>query len=806
MRRIIQKGVVTTFAAITLMMAAPLLVSAAEDKIEINETNFPDYNFRESFVRYYDNDEDGYLSQEEIAEVTQIGGGERFADYTGMEYFTEATAFRSMSSTQVTSIDFSKNPKIEDITLYNSGISEIDLSKNTELKSLSLVGASKLTSLDLSHNPKLNSLTVRDNALEKLDLSDHTQLTYVDCSGNQIGELNVSNCTALVTLDCAKNKLSGDYDLTGLQALEEIRFYKNDGARVKVDGLQKLNSYAVSDTGLTALSISDCPALTNISCYNNSIASLTIQNCGALTNLECENNRLANLDGVEAPALQYLKVQENQLTSGDYSRYPKLYYLDCSGNQLEFLDLSLNSKLDELNCNQNRLTAINITSESLRQFYCVDNPITTLNINTEHSCYIQCEGGNLTNLDGLNTPNLIYLHVADNQIEELDLSKYPKLSILDCSNNRLKTLNPGSCPELFVLKCGGNQLTALDVSANKDIRYGYIEGDTQGSYSVQARDNSYLIETDAKNQFDLSQLEEISGFDIARAGDWEGGTVDGKLLTVNAGASKVTYSYILKEFTEEEDKAPIKETFTLKLDGVCEHPNVSGWKNDGTNHYKQCLDCKVILEKKPHTTEVYQTKASVNKDGKRMTTCTVCNTVLSTELIPGISKVSLSATNYIYDGKEKRPTVTVTDRLGKTVSPSAYTVTYSSGRIDTGAYTVTVMFKGTYEGSVTKSFTISPKILSLNKLTAGKKKLVVKWKKQTKQISGYQIQYSTDKKFKKSTKQTTAKANASSKTIKKLKSKKKYYVRIRSYKTVTVDGKKQKLYSSWSRSKSIKVK
>jgi len=85
---------------------------------------------------------------------------------------------------------------------------------------------------------------------------------------------------------------------------------------------------------------------------------------------------------------------------------------------------------------------------------------------------------------------------------------------------------------------------------------------------------------------------------------------------------------------------------------------------------------------------------------------------------------------------------------------------------------------------------------------AGKKSIKVTWKK-VKGIKGYQIQYSTNKKFKKGNKTITVKSKKStSATIKKLKSKKKYYVRMRTYKIV--NGKK--VYSAWSKAKSVKVK
>ena len=82
------------------------------------------------------------------------------------------------------------------------------------------------------------------------------------------------------------------------------------------------------------------------------------------------------------------------------------------------------------------------------------------------------------------------------------------------------------------------------------------------------------------------------------------------------------------------------------------------------------------------------------------------------------------------------------------------------------------------------------------------KKIVVKWKKNT-AGNGYQIQYSTSKKFAKGNKtKTISKNKTTSYTIKKLKKKKTYYVRIRTYKKVS--GKTY--YSEWSSVKKVKIK
>ena len=95
-----------------------------------------------------------------------------------------------------------------------------------------------------------------------------------------------------------------------------------------------------------------------------------------------------------------------------------------------------------------------------------------------------------------------------------------------------------------------------------------------------------------------------------------------------------------------------------------------------------------------------------------------------------------------------------------------------------------------------------PKSAKIKKVKSAKKAIAVEWKKVS-GVKGYQVQVATDKKFKKNKKTATVKKQKTTKvTIKKLKAKKKYYVRIRTYKTV--NGKK--VYSSWSKVKSVKTK
>lgn len=170
-----------------------------------------------------------------------------------------------------------------------------------------------------------------------------------------------------------------------------------------------------------------------------------------------------------------------------------------------------------------------------------------------------------------------------------------------------------------------------------------------------------------------------------------------------------------------------------------------------------------------------------------------------------VKKITISQDNYVYDGKAKKPTVKLYGFDGKLINSKNYTVTYPTGRKNVGTYKIKITFKNDLSGAKTvyKSFTISPKATSITSLkSSSAKKITVKWNKRSTQTTGYQIQYSTSSKFTNSKTTTVASYNTTSKTLTGLKSGKKYYVRVRTYKTV--NGKKY--YSNWSSAKSVKVK
>lgn len=201
--------------------------------------------------------------------------------------------------------------------------------------------------------------------------------------------------------------------------------------------------------------------------------------------------------------------------------------------------------------------------------------------------------------------------------------------------------------------------------------------------------------------------------------------------------------------------------------------------------------------------EYYTVRANykAEKTDQKKDNTTEKKTQKSNQKITGISSSYKKAYNSSFTLKPKAK--------GKITYKSSNTkvaTVNSKGKVKikgTGKVTITITAKETsaYKKQ-TKKVTIYavPGKRDIKKLSSGKKKLTVQWKKDNRS-DGYQVQYATDKKFKKAKSIVIGKKQTTKQTIKKLKTGKKYYVRIRSYKKI--NGKKY--YGTWSSKKTVKV-
>ena len=153
-----------------------------------------------------------------------------------------------------------------------------------------------------------------------------------------------------------------------------------------------------------------------------------------------------------------------------------------------------------------------------------------------------------------------------------------------------------------------------------------------------------------------------------------------------------------------------------------------------------------------------------------------------------------------FTGKNITQSITVKYN-GKTLKNGTdYTVSYSSNK-NIGTATVKIAGKGSYTGTITKTFKINPAKQEIQKLTAKSKAFFVDWA-QKGSATGYEIQYATNSKFTSAKKVTITNNKTDKTTVSKLSGKKKYYIRVRSYTTV----KGTKYYGAWSSVKNVTTK
>ena len=249
-----------------------------------------------------------------------------------------------------------------------------------------------------------------------------------------------------------------------------------------------------------------------------------------LTGLNCNDNYLTALDVRKNPALKYLFCDSNQLTSLDVSRNPALTGLYCSNNYLTALDVRKNPALKDLACVVNYLTELDVSRDTaLKCLNCCNNQLTSLDVSKNTALEkLYCDSNQLTVLDVSKNTALTSLYCESNQLTALDVSKNTALTELRCGSNQLTVLDVSKNTALTSLYCDGNQLTSLDVSKNAALTYQSCDG------------NTYTIEVGKDCTFDLSTLP---GFDVSKASNWAGGTVNGTVLTVDADTETVTYDY-----------------------------------------------------------------------------------------------------------------------------------------------------------------------------------------------------------------------------------------------------------------------
>ncbi len=476
-------------------------------------------DFDEKFWNFclsnYDTNQDGLLSDEEIAAVTEMNcSGQELTSLQGIERFDNLTSL-DCSENFLTTLDVSNNTKLLILDCGYNQITTLDITANTVLKVLNcrenkLTALSldnplltelscsenyEMTSMDVSKLPALQTLSCGNNPLGSLDVSNNPELKDLGCHNTNLTILDLSNNEQLVmlhcginhnltTLDVSRNKILSTLICSNCPLLETLDVSEN----------VELKSLQCGSTGLTVLDIrsntklqevdcSQCESLSTVYVFDNytstcmlSVPSTTQiveggdgNDAGGISANDMStvfpdanfrtyilSNFDADADGAlsdtEITAVTKIECSNMSISSlKGVEVFLNLQELDCSVNSLQELDLSTNTALTWLVCNVNQLSSLNISN--------------CLNLSM-----LSCGYNPLLTLDVSQNTALTWLQCTSNQLSELDVSRNTELTYLDCDQNQLSSLDVSRNTKLEECNFSKNQLTSLTLGENPNLR------------------------------------------------------------------------------------------------------------------------------------------------------------------------------------------------------------------------------------------------------------------------------------------------------------------------------------------------
>ena len=475
-----------------LFVTMMVTVFCARAQVVLNDTNFPDANFRAALASELGINEGDEITANMIASTTSLFIPSRsIADLTGIEYFTALT-YLDCHNNRLTSLDVSKNIALTTLKCIYNQLTFLDMSKNIALTTLECT-SNKLTSLDVSGCTALTKLECHFNQLTSLDVSNNTALTTLKCHWNQLTSLNVSSCIALTTLSCSSNQLTS-LDVSKNTKLENLDCGSNSLTTLDVSNNTELTYLYCNGSLLNSLDVSKNTTLTELNCRVNQLTSLDVSSNTALTTLDCAFNQLISLDVSKNIALTGLDCHDNQLTSLDVSKNTALTSLDCSGNQLTALDVSKNTALTRLYCFTNQLTSLDVSGcTALTELDCAFNQLISLDVSRSNTA-------------------LTRLYCFTNQLTSLDVSGCTALTSFYCSDNQLTSLIVSDCTSLTNLMCNCNKIkgSAMDVLIENmpTISNGFV----------------YVINTQDENEGNVCTKTQVN---VAKTKGWKVYVIEG---------------------------------------------------------------------------------------------------------------------------------------------------------------------------------------------------------------------------------------------------------------------------------------
>ena len=455
------------------------------DKVSLNSDNYAVMNKADvEAVTALDFNNKGYT-------ITSLAGIENFVNLDDLRCnsvglvscdLSKNTALKvlMLSSNPLEGVlNLSNNAKLEVLYLQGCGsLSSVKLDNCTKLGFVCLTSTRSLTSFDipnkagvyfldysssslnfnLSEFTGLTTLKCSFKGLTELNLSDEakSKLTFIECSGNNLGDLDLSGYTSLETFSgfnagitslnvseavnlkklwCFQNNMQ-NLDITFLNNLEEVRCGKQLNGAVLLLHLTEAQKAKWETTWNTdASNINVNLKVETLVTINNAELSTVLYSMFGASKVKLENGNAVMTKSFAESVIE-LNLYKRSLTSlAGIGVFKNLVVLNCEENALTTLDLSQLPKLKNLNCVSNKLTALDLS-------YCPE--LTNL----------RCSKNQLANISVNHLKNLVELDIIENQLTSLDVSSLTKLKGLYCFKNHLQTLDLSACIALTTMQLG----------------------------------------------------------------------------------------------------------------------------------------------------------------------------------------------------------------------------------------------------------------------------------------------------------------------------------------------------------------
>lgn len=440
------KNLMKTMLGILLLsvfLSVPQLVNAKSCKgINIKKT-FVKGMCEELSEKFYDKNQDGYLSKSEIKQIKEL------------DLFTY---YQNFDLKGISKLKYLEKIDIEpEYYVYNLK----ELKKLPKLKYIRVVTDSKKKiTLDLRRNKKLKTLIVYTKANKGIvKIKKNNKICNVSLLG-------VQNSISIIN-KCHKAK-----------AIEFDSYHDNISLNIK--NRKKLtNIHLLHSDGIKTLSIRNCANLKTVEIYEGKIGKCVLQNTPNLKNITINESKISALTIDNLKRLQTLKINDTKLSSISIKKLNGLRTLkmDCVKglSDMTITDLSKLKKIDINNVPQLKCLTLEEVSK-LKNLTCTRGALSELNILGENQISeISIYNNKLKKFEYDNLKKLRYLECDNNKLEgKFDFTLYPKLYKLYCRNNQLTEIYGGDCNrEIDIIDCYNNKLKIIDFKAMKP-REGFI--------------------------------------------------------------------------------------------------------------------------------------------------------------------------------------------------------------------------------------------------------------------------------------------------------------------------------------------